>query len=195
MNLRLEIDAIQAAVANLRFRQQAFIDGAFVEAQSGKTFTTENPATGQPLAQIAECDAPDVDRAVQAARKAFESGVWSRQTPADRKRVLLKFADLLETNLGELALLDTLEAGKPIGDCATMDLPDTIHCIRWHAETIDKLYHHVSPTGPENLGLILREPVGAWVVSCRGISRRRWRRGRSARRWPPATASCSNPRN
>ena len=164
MNLRLEIDAIQAAVANLRFRTQAFIDGAFVEAQSGKTFTTENPATGQPLAQIAECDAPDVDRAVQAARQAFESGVWSRQTPADRKRVLLKFADLLETNLGELALLDTLEAGKPIGDCATMDLPDTIHCIRWHAEAIDKLYHHVSPTGPENLALILREPVG--VVGC-----------------------------
>jgi 4-(gamma-glutamylamino)butanal dehydrogenase len=164
MNLRLEIDAIQAAVANLRFRTQAFIDGAFVEARSGKTFATENPATGQPLAQIAECDAPDVDRAVQAARKAFESGVWSRQTPADRKRVLLKFADLLEANLGELALLDTLEAGKPIGDCATMDLPDTIHCIRWHAEAIDKLYHHVSPTGPENLGLILREPVG--VVGC-----------------------------
>ncbi|MCL4205239.1 MAG: aldehyde dehydrogenase [Pirellulaceae bacterium] len=164
MNLRLETDAIQAAVAGIRFRTLAFIDGAFVEAQSAKTFTTENPATGKPLAQIAECDVPDVDRAVQAARKAFESGVWSRQTPADRKRVLLKFADLLEANLGELALLDTLEAGKPIGDCATMDLPDTIHCIRWHAEAIDKLYHHVSPTGPENLGLILREPVG--VVGC-----------------------------
>ena len=76
----------------------------------------------------------------------------------------LKFADLLEANAGELALLDTLEAGKPIGDCATMDIPDTIHCLRWHAEAIDKLYAHVAPTGPENLALILREPIG--VVGC-----------------------------
>ena len=164
MQLTLEKKAIQKAVARLKFRTQAFIDGKFVKAQSGKTFTTENPATGQPLAQIAACDAPDVDRAVKAARKAFESGAWSRQKPADRKKVLLKFADLLETHAGELALLDTLEAGKPIGDCATMDIPDTIYCIRWHAEAIDKIYDRVSPTGPENLALILREPVG--VVGC-----------------------------
>ena len=78
--------------------------------------------------------------------------------------MLLKFADRLEANAGELALLDTLEAGKPIGDCATMDIPDTITCIRWHAEAIDKIYNHVSPTGPDNLALILREPVG--VVGC-----------------------------
>jgi len=84
--------------------------------------------------------------------------------PADRKKVLLKYAELLEANASELALLDTLEAGKPIGDCATMDIPDTILCIRWHAEAIDKLYSHVSPTGPENLALVLREPVG--VVGC-----------------------------
>lgn len=164
MNLKLESKAIRAAVAKLKFRTQAFIDGQFVKAQSGKTFTTENPATGQPLAQIAACGAPDVDRAVKAARRAFVSGAWSRQKPADRKKVLLKFADLLEANAGELALLDTLEAGKPIGDCATMDIPDTILCLRWHAEAIDKLYQHVSPTGPENLALVLREPVG--VVGC-----------------------------
>ena len=164
MNLKLESKAVRTAVAKLKFRTQAFIDGKFVKAQSGKTFTTENPATGQPLAQIAACDAPDVDRAVKAARKAFDSGVWSRMKPADRKQVLLKFADLLEANSGEIALLDTLEAGKPIGDCATMDIPDTILCIRWHAEAIDKIYNQVSPTGPENLALILREPVG--VVGC-----------------------------
>ena len=164
MNYPLEVHAIRAAVPRLKFRTQAFIDGTFVQAQSGKTFTTENPATGKPLAQIAECDAPDVDRAVKAARKSFESGVWSRQKPADRKKVLLKFADLLEANAGELALLDTLEAGKPIGDCATMDIPDTIACIRWHAEATDKIYDRVSPTGPENLALVLREPLG--VVGC-----------------------------
>ncbi len=164
MNFKLESKAIAAAVKKLKFRTQAFIDGKFVKAQSGKTFATENPATGQPLAQISECEARDVDHAVQAARKAFTSGVWSKMKPADRKKILLKFADLLETHAGELALLDTLEAGKPIGDCATMDIPDTILCIRWHAEAIDKIYQHVAPTGPENLALILREPVG--VVGC-----------------------------
>jgi gamma-glutamyl-gamma-aminobutyraldehyde dehydrogenase len=164
MSLILQPKAIQTAVAKLKFRTQAFIDGKFVKAQSGKTFTTENPATGRPLAQIAACDAPDVDRAVKAARKAFDSGVWSRMKPADRKQVLLKFAELIEAHAGELALLDTLEAGKPIGDCATMDIPDTITCVRWHAEAIDKLYSHVAPTGPDNLALILREPVG--VVGC-----------------------------
>ena len=164
MSLVLEPKAIKAAVRNLTFRTQAFIDGKFVCAKSGRTFPTENPATGKPLAQIAECGAVDVDRAVKAARKAFESGVWSRMKPGDRKKILLKFADLLEVNAGELALLDTLEAGKAIGDCATMDIPDTIHCVRWHAEAIDKLYGHVSPTGPENLALVLREPVG--VVGC-----------------------------
>jgi gamma-glutamyl-gamma-aminobutyraldehyde dehydrogenase len=164
MDLKLEPKAIKTAVAKLKFRTEAFIDGKFVKAQSGKTFITENPATGKPLARIAACDTADVDRAVRAARRAFERGDWSRQKPGDRKKLLLRFADLLEAHAGELALLDTLEAGKPIGDCATMDIPDTIHCIRWHAEAIDKLYDHVSPTGPENLALILREPLG--VVGC-----------------------------
>jgi gamma-glutamyl-gamma-aminobutyraldehyde dehydrogenase len=162
--MKLEYSAVKSAARKLKFRTQAFIDGRFVNAQDGKTFTTENPATGQPLAQVAACDIPDIDRAVKAARRAFEAGTWSRMKPADRKKVLLKYADLLEANASELALLDTLEAGKPIGDCATMDIPDTILCIRWHAEAIDKLYHHVSPTGPENLALVLREPVG--VVGC-----------------------------
>jgi gamma-glutamyl-gamma-aminobutyraldehyde dehydrogenase len=162
--MKLEYSEVKKAAAKLKFRTQAFIDGKFVSAQSGKTFTTENPATGKPLAEIAAGDAPDVDRAVKAARRAFAAGVWSRQKPSDRKKVLLKYADLLEAYADELALLDTLEAGKPIGDCATMDIPDTIHCIRWHAEATDKLYDHVSPTGPENLALVLREPVG--VVGC-----------------------------
>jgi gamma-glutamyl-gamma-aminobutyraldehyde dehydrogenase len=162
--MKLEYSAVKSAAQKLKFRTKAFIDGKFVNAQGGKTFTTENPATGQPLAQVAACDTHDIDRAVTAARRAFEAGTWSRMKPADRKKVLLKYADLLEANASELALLDTLEAGKPIGDCATMDIPDTILCLRWHAEAIDKLYNHVSPTGPENLALILREPVG--VVGC-----------------------------
>jgi len=98
MNMKLEYSAVKSAARKLRFRTQAFIDGKFVNAQGGKTFTTENPATGQPLAQIAACDAPDVERAVKAARRAFETGTWSRMKPAGRKKVLLKYADLLEAN-------------------------------------------------------------------------------------------------
>ncbi len=164
MSLQLTPQAIKAATANLNFRTEAFIDGKFVKAQSGKTFVTENPATGKPLARIAEGEAPDVDRAVKAARRAFESSAWSRMKPTDRKKVLLKFADLVENNAAEIALLDCLEAGKPISDCVNTDIPDTIHCLRWHAEAIDKLYDRISPTGPENLGLVIREPVG--VVGC-----------------------------
>jgi gamma-glutamyl-gamma-aminobutyraldehyde dehydrogenase len=109
---------------------------------------------------MAACDKEDVDRAVQAARSAFEKGSWSKMPPDDRKNVLLKFADLLETHTDELALLDCLEAGKPIQDCRTIDIPETVKCIRWHAEAIDKLYDHVSPTSPDTLALILREPIG-----------------------------------
>jgi gamma-glutamyl-gamma-aminobutyraldehyde dehydrogenase len=160
MSLPLEKSTIAAAVAGLQFRTKALIDGQFADAVSGRTFATENPATGRTITRIAECDAADVDRAVKAARAAFQKGSWSRARPAERKRVLLKLADLLETHLGEVALLDCLEAGKPITDCVNLDLPDTVTCLRWHAEAIDKIYDHIAPTGPENLGLILREPFG-----------------------------------
>jgi gamma-glutamyl-gamma-aminobutyraldehyde dehydrogenase len=160
MNLTLQRPTIDAAVRQLQFRTQAFIDGQFVPALSGKTFPTENPATGATLAQVAACDRPDVDRAVMAARKAVDSGCWSKQPPHQRKRTLLKFADLLEAHAAELALLDCLEAGKPIADCVNIDAPETIHCLRWHAEATDKLYDQIAPTGPEHLALIVREPVG-----------------------------------
>jgi len=160
MSLTLEKPAIRAAVAALRFRTQAFIGGRLVDAIDGETFPTENPANGETLAHVASGKAADVDRAVAAARQAFDAGSWSRVRPSERKRVLLRFADLLEANSDELALLDSLEAGKPISDCVNIDLPDTVLTFRWHAELIDKLYDRVSPTGPENLGLVLREPVG-----------------------------------
>jgi len=142
------------------FRTDAFIDGAFRPARSGARFVTENPATGRPLAEIAAGDAADIDLAVQAARRAFDDGRWSRRSPADRKAVLLHFADLLEANLDELAMLDAIEAGKPIADCRDVDLPDTIKTFRWYAEAIDKVFDSVAPTGPDALGLILREPIG-----------------------------------
>jgi gamma-glutamyl-gamma-aminobutyraldehyde dehydrogenase len=149
-----------ATVTAPTFRTELFIDGRFTEAASGRRFVTENPATGEPLAEVAAGDAADVDRAVAAARRAFDDGRWSRLAPADRKQVLLRFADLIEANLEELATLEALEAGKPITDCREVDVPDTVRTIRWYAEAIDKVFDAVSPTGPEALALIVREPIG-----------------------------------
>jgi gamma-glutamyl-gamma-aminobutyraldehyde dehydrogenase len=149
-----------AIAATPTFRTDAFIDGTFRPAQSGARFVTTNPATGRPLAEIAAGDAADIDVAVKAARRAFDDGRWSRRSPADRKAVLLRFADLLEANREELAMLDSLEAGKPITDCREVDVPDAIRTFRWFAEAIDKVFDAVAPTGPEALGLIVREPIG-----------------------------------
>ncbi len=160
MNLTLEPKAIKTAVSKLRFRTEAFVDGKFTPAASGKTYASINPATGKSITNIAECGAEDIDRAVKAARKAFNSGCWSSLKPGDRKSVMLKFVELLEANAMEIALLDSLDAGKPIYDCVNIDIPDGIHCIHWHAEMIDKLYERMSPTGPENVGMIVREPIG-----------------------------------
>ena len=142
------------------FRTQAFIDGAFRDAASGETFVTENPATGRPIASVAAGDRVDVEAAVRAARRAFDDGRWSRLAPAERKKVLLRVADAMEANLDELATLDALEAGKPITDCREVDLPDAIKTVRWYAEAIDKVFDAVAPTGPDALGLIIREPIG-----------------------------------
>ena len=149
-----------ALAALPKFRTQAFIDGAFRDAASGATFATENPATGQVIARVASGDAADIDAAVRVARAVFERGDWSQMAPADRKIVLLRFADLIEANAEELATLDALEAGKPITDCRDVDLPDTVKTFRWYAEAIDKIFDAVAPTGPGALGLIVREPVG-----------------------------------
>ena len=149
-----------AIAAQARFRTQAFIDGRFADAASGRTFETENPATGQIIAEVTAGDSTDIDRAVAAARRSFEDGRWSRRAPADRKTILLRLADLIEANAEELATLDALEAGKPITDTRDVDLPDTVKTFRWYAEAIDKVFDAVAPTGPEALGLIVREPVG-----------------------------------
>jgi len=158
--MKLDYKSIKAAAAKIKFRTKAFINGKYVEAKSGKTYESINPATGKVLARVASCDEPDLNAAVAAARRAFNEGVWAKRSPAERKHILLKFADLIEANLAELALLDCLDAGKPISDCMNIDLPDTVHCFRWHAEAIDKEYEKVSPTGPDNVAMIVREPLG-----------------------------------
>ena len=138
----------------------AFIDGASVGARSGATFETMMPATGEVLAEVAACGPDDVDRAVTAAGRAFRAGTWSRLAPAERKAIMLRFADGIAANLGELARLDAVDAGKPISDCENLDLPDVINTIRWFAEAPDKVFGKISPTGTDTLGLITHEPLG-----------------------------------
>ena len=150
----------RSIAAGLSFPKLAFIDGEFRPAASGRTFTTTNPATGEALADIAACGPEDVDAAVAAARAAFEDGRWSRLHPGERKETLLRLAALMEENARELAVLESLDAGKTIFDCETVDVPETIHVIRWHAELIDKIYDQVSPASDNHIAMVVREPVG-----------------------------------
>ena len=144
----------------LSFRNQAFIGGQFVDAASGETFDCINPATGDVLTQVSSCDAEDVDRAVIAARQAFDASSWSRAAPGKRKAVLLRLADLIRENLEEMALLDSLDTGKLVTDAATVDAPGSAHFFQWYAEAIDKIYDEVAPTGPGDLAIIKRVPLG-----------------------------------
>src|SRR5437870_5013939 len=153
-------DYWHARAAELKIEGRAFIDGRYVPALSGKTFAAVNPATGRVLAQIAECDSADVDVAVRSARKAFESGVWSRMAPVERKRILLALSESMLAHREELALLESLNVGKPITNALTGDIVSSAGCIQWYAEAIDKLYGEVAPT-PDNLtAMVLREPIG-----------------------------------
>ncbi|WP_427983081.1 aldehyde dehydrogenase [Agarivorans sp.] len=150
----------QDKAADLSFPCKAFINGEFVDAQSGNTFDSINPATGQLLASVAECDSADVELAVSAARQAFTSGVWSNKAPAERKAILQNFAAVIEQHQEQLALLESLDMGKPIGDAMSYDAPATARCIAWNAEAIDKIYDEVAPVTSDALALVTREALG-----------------------------------
>ena len=156
----LTTEEYKAIAAGLTFPTQAFIDGRFCPAKSGKTFDTVNPATGAVLAKVAACDAADVDFAVDKARDAFEDGRWSCLHPRERKEVLIRLAKLIKRNARELAVMESLDSGKTIFDCETVDVPETINCLTWHAELIDKIYDQVAPASDNHIAMIVREPVG-----------------------------------
>ena len=153
-------EAAASEVADLRLRTDLFIDGDFRPSRDGRRFVTENPATGRSITEVAEGGVADVDAAVAAARSAADRGVWSRIDPGARKRVLQRWADLIEANARELGLIETIDAGKPISDTVGLDMPETAACIRWHAEAIDKLYGQVAPSPEGTFATITREPVG-----------------------------------
>ena len=156
----LTTEEYKAIAAGLHLPGAAFMDGAFRPAISGKTFVTVNPATGEQLAELPACGPADVDFAVSKAREAFEDGRWARLHPGQRKETLIRLAKLMERNARELAVLESLDSGKTIYDCETVDVPETIHCLKWHAELIDKIYDQVSPPSDNHIAMIVREPIG-----------------------------------
>ena len=154
---RAEWDARAAA---LQVRNQAFIDGKYVDAASGKTFDCISPIDGRVICAVAECESEDVDRAVVVSRAAFNDGRWSETSPVHRKRTLVRFAKLIDEHGEELALLESLDMGKPVGDALVVDVAATVRCFNWTGEAIDKVYDQVAPTGPDELGLVTHEPLG-----------------------------------
>ena len=153
-----------AIAAKINFPVDPFINGKFRKSKAGNNMKSINPANGSVLTNISACDFNDVNYAVEVSRKAFNSGIWSSKHPSERKAILLKLAKLIEKNQTELAVLESLESGKPISECELTDLPETIVTIQWHAEAIDKIYDQISPSNVDAVGLIIREPIG--VVGC-----------------------------
>ncbi|MGD9583177.1 MAG: aldehyde dehydrogenase [Lysobacterales bacterium] len=150
----------QARADRLSLRNQAFINGAYVDAQSGKTFDCISPIDGRVLTRVAECEQADVELAVAHARRVFAAGGWSERRPTQRKKVLLRLAELLESHAEELALLESLDMGKPVNDALVVDVAASVRCMRWTGEAIDKVYGEIAATGNDELGLITREPLG-----------------------------------
>ncbi|MCU1394198.1 MAG: aldehyde dehydrogenase [Ilumatobacteraceae bacterium] len=150
----------EARSAALVPRSQLFIDGRFVDAASGRTFADTSPRDGHLIANIAEGDAEDIDRAVRASRIAFEDGRWSRMAPVERKKVMLRFADRVRERVLDLALLETLDVGKPISDSINVDIRLCADNLQWFAECIDKSYGELAPVGDDAIAMITREPMG-----------------------------------
>ena len=149
-----------ARTARSQIETRLFIDGLFVDAVKGGRFTTINPANGETLAEMSAGTAEDIDRAVAAARRAFKSGAWSKMAPRQRMEVMNRFAALIDANAESLAVLETLDMGKPIADVIGGDLPAVIETIRFMAECIDKVDGAVTSTESGVMHLVLREPYG-----------------------------------
>jgi len=146
--------------STLNLQTDLFINGEFVPSASGKRFATTNPATGERLAEVAEAGKEDLDRAVAAARTAFESGPWAAMKPRQRGRILMKAAEMLLARAEEFGRVETLDNGKPIFEASRIDMPAAAECLSYFGESADKLYGDTHPGRPDAMLLTLREPVG-----------------------------------
>jgi acyl-CoA reductase-like NAD-dependent aldehyde dehydrogenase len=149
-----------ALAADLEIEARAFVNGRYQDALSGATRPTISPADGRKLADVANCGVEDADHAVGIARAAFDSGVWADMAPTDRKMVLVRWAELIEDHADEIALLESLDVGKPIADTTGVDVPSAVRTIRWSGEAIDKVYDEIPPTPADTLALVQRLPLG-----------------------------------
>jgi 4-(gamma-glutamylamino)butanal dehydrogenase len=150
----------EAIAGSLKLPGQAVIDGRLVASASGRTFDNVGPRNGRILNAVAECDAADIDTAVAAARRAFDDGRWRKQHYRDKKKTLLKLADLMERDAEALAVLESLDVGKPISNALGGDVPNAIRSLRYYAEAIDKVYGEVGPEAPDRLSFAVHEPLG-----------------------------------
>ncbi|XP_020243825.1 aldehyde dehydrogenase family 2 member C4-like [Asparagus officinalis] len=137
-----------------------FINGQFIDSVSGKTFETRDPRTGDVIANIAEGDKEDIDIAVKAAREAFDHGKWPRMSGYERGRIMMKFADLLEQNIEEVAKLDSLDGGKLLAAGKAMDIPSAVGTLRYYAGAADKIHGETLKMSREYQGYTLKEPIG-----------------------------------
>src|SRR3989449_1853200 len=153
------MSSVQPAESTTPRKYKLFIDGQWVDAESGKTFTTPNPSTGGPLAEVAEADKADIDKAVTAARRAFE-GKWSKLSARDRGRLIYKLSQLIEQHANELAELETLDNGKPIKESLYVDLPQVIENFEYFAGWSTKIEGETIPVPGQMFNYTLREPVG-----------------------------------
>jgi 4-guanidinobutyraldehyde dehydrogenase/NAD-dependent aldehyde dehydrogenase len=158
--MNLTKDIVSEKKRKINFPSKIFINGKYKESITGKSFNNISPIDGKIINSVSFSQKEDVDMAVKVARKIFEKGNWSNSDPSFRKKILLKFAELLEKNKLELALLDTIDVGKTINDTYNADIPASIDNIRWYAEIIDKLYDDIAPTPKNIIGMITKEPIG-----------------------------------
>lgn len=149
-----------AHAAQLKIEGRAFIDAQWHDARDGATFACTSPIDGRHLAQIARCGEAEVELAVRSARRCFENDAWRGLEPRARKGILLRWAELVRQHADELALLETLDTGKPITDTTSVDIPSLAYCISWFAEAIDKASGEIAPTRPDLLGMVTHEPIG-----------------------------------
>lgn len=161
---RLTHSDFRKIAISLDLPDRAFIDGVPATPCNGAVFETLNPATGDVLAALPHCGQEDVDLAVKAARRAFRAGIWSRAAPEVRKDALLRLADLVRRDGSQLAVMESLESGKPVSDCLKEITIEVADIFQWYAELIDKTYGHVAPTGENACAMILREPIGVVAV-------------------------------
>jgi len=150
----------ESAAAALRPEGRLFVDGGYLDAASGETFESRSPRDGTVVAHVARGGAADVDRAVASARAAFDDGRWRNRSPRSRKNTMLRWAQLVRDSAEQLALLESLDMGKPVVESVRVDVAAAAGTLQWYAESLDKVYDEVAPSGPGQLVTITREPLG-----------------------------------